>query len=69
MPARLLDLIMIPVFGWLVLLGRGQASKDAEIMVPRHEGLAQLARHGSRPGPAGTRHEATTVAGSGGTPT
>ena len=28
---------MIRVFGWLVLLGRSQASKDAEIMVLRHE--------------------------------
>ena len=26
-----------PVFGWLVLLGRGQASKNVEIMVLRHE--------------------------------
>ena len=34
---RLLYLITIRVFGWLVLLGRGQASKDAEIMVLRHE--------------------------------
>jgi hypothetical protein len=34
---RLLYLIMIRVFGWLLLLGRGQASKDAEIMVLRHE--------------------------------
>jgi hypothetical protein len=25
------------VFGWLVLVGRGQAVKDAEIMVLRHE--------------------------------
>ena len=37
MAFRLLYLIAIRVFGWLVLLGRGQASKDAEIMVLRHE--------------------------------
>jgi putative transposase len=34
---RLLYLIVIRVFGWLVLLGGSQASKDAEIMVLRHE--------------------------------
>ena len=28
---------MIQVFGWLLLLGRSQASKDTEIMVLRHE--------------------------------
>ena len=33
----LLYLIMIRVFGWLLLLSRSQASKDAEIMVVRHE--------------------------------
>ena len=34
---RLLYLTIIRVFGWLRLLSRGQASKDAEIMVLRHE--------------------------------
>jgi hypothetical protein len=29
---------MIRVFGWLLLPGRGQASKDAEIVVLRREG-------------------------------
>ena len=37
---RLLYLIVFQVFGWLVLLGRSQASKDAEIMVLGHEGDA-----------------------------
>jgi hypothetical protein len=30
-------LIVVRVLGWLQLLSRGQASKDAEIMVLRHE--------------------------------
>ncbi len=41
---------MIRVFGWLQLLGRGQAPKDAEIMVLRHE-VTVLRRQVARPKP------------------
>ena len=37
MSLRLLYLITIRVFGWLLLLGRGQGSKDAEILMLLHE--------------------------------
>ena len=41
---------MARVFGWLVLLGCSQASKDAEIMVLRHEVMV-LRRQVARPRP------------------
>jgi integrase-like protein len=50
MAVGLLCLMVTRVFGWLALLGRGQASKDAEIMVLRHE-VAVLRRQVTRPKP------------------
>ena len=48
MSLRLLYLIFIRVCGWLVLLGRSPASKNAELLVLRHE-VAVLRRTNPRP--------------------
>jgi hypothetical protein len=51
---RLLYLVFVRLCGWLVLLGRPSASKDAELLVVRHEASMRprLGRHRDQSSPS-----------------
>jgi hypothetical protein len=50
MIVRLICLLTLRLFGWLELLARSDATKDAEILMLRHE-VAVLRRRVARPRP------------------